>query len=303
VVPARFLLLLLLSVDVQAQHLGVYHWAGEVDSLSHAAAALPRFHFDTLRIFVGGKYDYVHPENSPERFEHRKLTLAEIAALPRYRTVIGDPKIYTVWLTVYPVFDYGKGPAEIDLRAVNPDWQEESRQIRELVESLYRQYGAQNRVILISNNETEEKLKEVGAPENVVRDLAVRMQAVEEARAKFPRAKLKVLCGVEIKFWHLGDATRPLNSMLPALHYDFVSYTTWELVPHPELVGEALDDIGNRTRAQITAAGRAFFGRHHVLIGEFGHAREWPQPAGSVLKPFLDAVALGRSVCDLLAAL
>src|SRR5258708_26014043 len=110
-----------LSVQVQAQHLGVYHWAGEVDSLPRAAAALPRFHFDTLRIFLGGKYDYVHPENSPARFEHRKLTLAEIAALPRYRAVIGDPKIRTVWLTVYPVFDYGKGPAEIDLRSRKPD--------------------------------------------------------------------------------------------------------------------------------------------------------------------------------------
>lgn len=293
--PARFLLLLLLSVDVQAQHLGVYHWAGEVDSLPHAAAALPRFHFDTLRIFLGGKYDYVHPENSPQRFDHRKLTLAQIAALPRYRTVIGDPKIYTVWLTVYPVFDYGKGPAEIDLRAVNPDWQEESRQIRELVESLYRQYGAQNRVILISNNETEEKVHEVGSSGNVVHDLQIRMQAVEEARAGFPRAKLKVLCGVEIKFWRLGNASRPLDSMLPKLHYDFVSYTTWELLPHPELIGEALDDIAKRTREHTTPEGRAFFGEHHVLIGEFGKAREWPLPAASVLKPFLDAVASGRT--------
>src|ERR1022692_1737527 len=147
--PALLLLLLLLGVDAQAQHLGVYHWAGEVDSLPRAAAALRRFHFDTLRIFLGGKYDYAHLENSPQRFEHRKLTLAEIAALPRYRAVIGDPRIHTVWLTAYPVFDYGKGPVEIDLRAANPDWQEESRQMRELAEWLYRNYGAQNRVILI----------------------------------------------------------------------------------------------------------------------------------------------------------
>ena len=280
---------------VQAQHLGVYHWAGEVDSLPRAAAALPRFRFDTLRIFLGGKYDYIHAENSPERFGHRKLKLAEIAALPRYRAVIGDPKIHTVWLTAYPVFDYGKGPAEIDLRAAKPDWQEESRQMRELVEWLYRRYGAQQRVILISNNETDEKLREVGPPANVIRDLAVRMQAVEETRAKFPQAKLKVLFGVEIKLWRLGDATRALDSVLPKLHYDFVSFSAWEAVAHPEVLGDALDDIARRTREHTSQEGRALFGDHQVLIGEFGHAREWPQPAASVLKPFLDAVATGRT--------
>src|SRR5207244_2382826 len=83
---ARFLFLLLLpGVDSGAQHLGVYHWAGEVPSLSRATAALSRFQFDTIRIFLGGKYDYVHAENSPARFQARrarKLTLAGIAAMP-----------------------------------------------------------------------------------------------------------------------------------------------------------------------------------------------------------------------------
>src|SRR5258708_6789529 len=203
-----FLLVLFLPVQVAwAQHLGGYHWAGEVNSLSRATAALDRLGFDTIRVFLGGKYDYLRPEHSPARFAGvaRPLSLARIAGLPRYRALFENPRIHTVWLTAYPVFDYGRGPVEIDLRRSVPDreWEQEGAQMRDLVAWLYRRYGAQQRVILISNNETDEKLREVGSPEHVVRDLEVRMKAVAEARSKFPDARLKVLFGVEVKMWKL----------------------------------------------------------------------------------------------------
>ncbi len=279
---------MLLGAGAQGQHLGVYTWASEVNSLPRAQAALARFHFDTIRIFLGGKYDYVHAENAPGRFSELRsalkgrVTLAKIAALPRYRALLDNPKV-TTWLTAYPVFDYGKGPVEIDLKQTSPDWDEESRQMRELVESLYRRYGAQSRVILISNNETEEKLRETGSPEIVMRDLDVRMRAVEAARAKFPDTKLKVMFGVEIK-----QAATSLGS----LRFDFVSYSAWETAAHPETIEPTLREIGGRTRANVTAEGRAFFGASHVLIGEFGHAREWPDALS--LAPFLEAVKSGR---------
>src|SRR5208282_2530319 len=51
-----------------AQHLGIYHWAGAVDSLPRANPAFDLFGADTIRIFLGGKYDYLQRENAPNRF-------------------------------------------------------------------------------------------------------------------------------------------------------------------------------------------------------------------------------------------
>ena len=178
------------------------------------------------------------------------------------------------------------------------------------MEWLYREYGSRELVVLISNNETEEKMRELGSnpatADRVIEDLTARRNGVAAARAKFPDAKLKVLFGAEIKYWHLAlpDGRRALDSILPNLHYDFISFTAWELAEHPEMLGPALDDLNRRTAANLTAEGRAAFGDHHVLLGEFGHAREWSIPP----EPFLKAALECRSVrqvsrCCLLAAL
>jgi len=298
---ARLILVLVFAADAPAQSLGVYDWAGQVDSLPRAVAALDRFHLDTIRVFLGGKYDYVCAENSPARFAGvtRPLTLQRIAQLPRYRALFENPRIHTVWLTAYPVFDYGQGPVEIDLRrpVSEHDWRQEGAQIRELVEWLYRNYGSRDQVVLISNNETDEKMRAVGSSVNIVRDLEVRMEAAEQARARFPHARLKVLFGVEVKLWRLklADGTSALDTVLPALRYDFISFSAWEAVSHPELLGAALDDIALRTRRGVTPEGRAFFGEHHVLVGEFGDAGEWPMSPKTVMQAFLAALATGRT--------
>ena len=175
--------------------------------------------------------------------------------------------------------------------------------MRALVEMLYRRYGSQNRVILISNNETDEKLREVcgvglqACASRVTRDLQLRMQGVEEARSRFPHAALKVLFGVEVKYWRLklDDGTNALETVLPKLHYDFVSFSAWETMAHPETLAASLDDIAARTRAGVTPEGRAVFGDHHVLVGEFGHAREWPQPAAPIYRAVCDALVSHRT--------
>ena len=64
---------------------------------------------------------------------------------------------------------------------------------------------------------------------------------------------------------------------------------------HPEKLGEALDDIARRTRPQVTPLGRAVFGEHHVLVGEFGYAREWKIPPAPIFHAFLDALRTGRT--------
>lgn len=253
-----------------AQHLGIYQWAGQVNSLS-----LPQIHefgFDTARIFVGAKYDYVHPERSPERFRGSLLQ-----TLRRYRPLLDDPSIKTVWLTAYPVIH----DDEIDLRSAvsAADWAEEAKQMRDMVRWLARNYPA--KTILISNNEADEKLKEAPAA-NIIRDYQVRYEAVKAARGK-----ARIFWGVEISKWKLDSETNALATVVPKLNYDFISFSAWETVV-PGNIRDALADINARTRP--SPEGQKFFGDHHVLIGEFGLAREWNLDA-SKLQPFLDAGA------------
>ena len=133
---------------------------------------------------------------------------------------------------------------------------------------------------------------------NVVHDLRTRFQAVTEAREKFASARLKVFSGVEISLWKLklgrtatGEFVKQnlglnaLEEVLPQVNYDFVSFSAWETMASNDVqaaLREALDDIKMRTRRRVTVAGRAFFGRHHVLLGEFGFAREWKLPKAAV---------------------
>ncbi len=287
--------------SLAAQHLGVYDWAGSVNALP-SPGALERFGADTVRIFLGGKYDYVKPENAPGRFAEIRgpVTLAKIAALPRYRALFRNPKVPTVWLTAYPVFDYGQGPVEMKLTSGIPperDWREASDQMTGLVDMLYREHGSENRVVLISNNETDEKLREIasagGDRHNEARYLDRLRIGADNARARYRKAKLKVLFGVEIKLWKqkLPDGTTALDAILPKLHYDFVSFSAWEVEEHPETIYEALDDIARRTRAGLTPLGREVFGDHHVLIGEYGYAREWKIPLEPLFRAFLGAAS------------
>lgn len=321
------------AAELPAGRVGVYIWSGQAppqarsqaDELTAGSADLRRFGFGAARIFVGGRYDYVHPLRSPDRFTGlaRPVTLAHILALPRFKTLLEHPGLPTIWLTAYPVFDYGKGPDEIDLRRPvgEIEWRQEYDQLYEAVVWLYASFGSRDKVILISNHEADEKLLEVlnagGAPElalgNVARTLEVRFRAVSDARRKFPAARLKVFFGAEISLWKLKLAPTPggkwikggqgwnaLEAVLPRARFDFVSFSAWEIVAQSDVAAglrAALDDIGRRTRPQLSPAGKAFFGDGHVLIGEFGYAREWKLPPGSArngVDAFVNAVERGR---------
>jgi len=314
-----------------SERLGVYHWFAETpgfgqtpeprqaitsvaddDGLSRAVGDIERFGFRTVRIFVGGRYDYLQPLRSPLRFAgvREPVTLAKILALPRYKRILENPQFKTVWLTAYPVFHYGDGPDEIDLRkpVAEHEWQQEYLQLREMVEWLYRNFSGVDKVVLISNHEADEKLLEVLnsvgqqelAVENVARDLATRFRAVADGRREFPAARLKVFSGVEVSLWRLqlgrtaaGNYVKQpmginaLGVVLPRLRFDFVSFSAWETVAQSDVaavLSTALEEIEKRTQSGLTTAGRAFFGPHHVLLGEFGYAREWKLPRTAVAK-------------------
>ena len=321
--------------SLPSDRLGVYNWEGQVpggsaaarhppvagtDNLAPAVVDIERFDFRTVRIVVAGRYDYIHPARAPQRFHEveKPVTLAKILALPRYRKILENTQFRTIWLTAYPVFNYGQGPDEIDLRRRVPEreWEEEHRQLREMVEWLYRNFGDRDKVILISNNEADEKLREVlnatGEPElavgNVARDLQTRFRAVTEVRDKFASARLKVFSGVEISLWKskLGRTAtgefvkqsiglNALEAVLPQVNCDFVSFSAWETMASKDVhtaLTEALADIRRRTRQRVTVAGRAFFGQYHVLLGEFGFAREWKLPNAAVAAGLASVLSL-----------
>lgn len=314
-----------------SERLGIYHWFGQTpglgqtpeprqataseasgDGLSRAVGDIERFGFRTVRIFVGGRYDYLHPLRSPHRFAELQepVTLAKILALPRYKRILENPQFKTMWLTAYPVFHYGEGPDEIDLRrpVAEHEWQQEYQQLREMVEWLYRNFGGLDKVILISNHEADEKLLEALnsagrqelAVDNVVRDLDTRFRAVADGRREFPAARLKVFSGVEVSLWRLqlgrtaagnyakqATGMNALGAVLPRLSYDFVSFSAWETVAQSDVaavLSTALEEIEKRTQSGLTIAGREFFGPRHVLLGEFGYAREWKLPQAAVAK-------------------
>jgi hypothetical protein len=231
----------------------------------------------------------------------RPLTLAGILALPRYRRLFASPRIKTIWLTAYPVFEGPSGPDEMDLRRIVPeeDWRRERIQMAQMVEWLYRTYGSRDQVVLISNHEADVMVREIlratGDIElaigNVTRDLEERFEGVDAARRKFPGARLKVLFGAEISMWRLTleEGLNALESVLPQLAFDFVSFSAWETITQPETLPEALADIARRTRSNVTPEGRAFFGERHVVVGEFGFAREWNLP------PAVAAAALAEA--------
>ncbi|HXE76453.1 MAG TPA: hypothetical protein VNN18_12585 [Candidatus Xenobia bacterium] len=327
--PVLGLLLSVLPTYAQndiAARVGIYHWLGKAPAAATAAggdemtAALPdlqRFGVGTVRVFVGGRYDYLHPKNSPQRFSEIEgpVRLAKILALPRYRQLFENPQFRTVWLTAYPVHDYGGGPDEIDLRrrVSGREWKQEARQMREMVEWLYQNFSESDKVVLLSNHEADEKLREIldaGADpklalDNVVRNLRTRFEAVEAARRKFPRARLKVLFGVEIALRQLRlrrtangtyekttEGLNALESVLPRLRYDFVSFSSWEAMGRKDVdraLREALEDINRRTRGGLTNAGKKQFGDRPVLVGEFGYSRQWSFSPG-ILESWLAAM-------------
>lgn len=99
--------------DFLPDHVGVYHWLGNVphrassdlqpnemitDALTVAVGDLEQFGFRTVRIFLGGRYDYMYPKWAPQRFAgiSKPITLARILALPRYRRILEHPQIDTI---------------------------------------------------------------------------------------------------------------------------------------------------------------------------------------------------------------
>jgi len=336
---AAYLALVVLPTFAQAQQIGFYQWVGispsdtDADLLTEARERIGDQ--GAFRLYLGARFDYERPYLAPDRFANLDtVTPASILTLPRYRAVLDDPKLSTVILTTYTTHDYGGGPDDLNLLRPWTDFERktETTQITALCELLYRDFGDQQRTIIIANNEADEKLLEIlnytGDPTQALETLTAwintRHDAISKVRAAHPNAKLKLFHAFEISMVRLraapvrdeymksssGKGWNALEHIVPDIRCDLISYSSYESInsPYdtlrtdlpPELVATRLradlDLIRDKSRDSISDAGRRAFGDRFVMIGEMGFARERFEPlsTGGVLPRLNYALAAAR---------
>jgi len=262
-----------LSQPTLPQRIGFYQWVGELpadagsDLLTEARHRSVAVGARVFRLYVGARFDYVHPPYSSRRFSQdgikEPLTPARIVQIPRYRDVLADPHIETVILTVYPISDYGGGPDDLNLQR---PWSDRERdleftQTSELCRRLYEQFGALDKTVIIANSEADEKLLDImnytGSPEmaieNIRRWTETRFDAIRGAREAHPSARLRILHAFEISLVNLrivkqsrgfGKVPLPepteqrrswnaLNDVVPHVSFDLLSYSAYESANSP----------------------------------------------------------------------
>ncbi len=262
-----------LSQPTLPQRIGFYQWVGELpgdassDLLTEARRRSGGVGARVFRLYVGARFDYVHPPYSSRRFSQdgitEPLTPALILQIPRYRQVLEDPGIETVILTVYSIRDYGGGPDDMNLQR---PWSDRERELEftqtsELCRHLYERFGDLDKTVIIANSEADEKLLDImnytGSPEmalnNIRRWTQTRFEAVRVAREAHTFARLRILHAFEISLVNLriakqsrgfGKAPFPepaekrrgwnaLSDVVPHVSFDLLSYSAYESTNSP----------------------------------------------------------------------
>ena len=284
-------LALALAFGAAAQDLsgrtGFYQWVGvapegsDSDLLTAARERTTALGLGLLRLYLGPRFDYVHPYLSPQRFDGETggaLTPADILRIARYAAVLDDPALQTIVLTVYASRDYGAGPDDLNL--LRP-WGEaeqraETEQIETLCELLYERWGEAEKTVILANHEADEKLMEIlnhkDDPSAAIETLAAwtnaRHDAVARVRGRHPDAKLRVLHAFEVatvnmhirrdQFRYSKSARHggfnALMDVLPKVRCDLVSYSSYESVNSPyetQAIDTPPQAIGPRLRRDL----------------------------------------------------
>ena len=333
------------------KRIGFYQWDGVApaggtnDLLTSARRYATDAGARVFRLYLGSRFDYKHHPGSSGNFAddgligggvpvgENRLTPAGILALPRYRAVLEDPKLDTVILTTYASADYGAGPADLDLLRPWGAKEEEAerREIGELCDFLYSQFGDSPKTVVIANSEADEKMLEImnytSSPEIAIANLRAwtraRHETIEQARAAHPHARLRVLHGLEISLVNLAIAAsgeqfrksphgrwNTLRDVVPNVQFDLLLYSAYESINSPYETWNTdadpadagvrlrrdLDRIQDRGRAALSGTGKKLFGDHFVAVGEMGFARERFEqlPTGGLLARL--TAAMGAAV-------
>jgi hypothetical protein len=316
-------LLLLVAALAFAQpnpRVGFYQWEspGSSGLLSSARPRIEATGAGLLRIYLGARFDYIHPVLSPHRFEGLADPIpARILQLPWYRALLEDPALPTLVFTVYPSIDYGAGRDDINISRPWTAREERAEydQILALSELLLGRYGNLDKTVILANTEADNRMLEImthtGSPELAIRNLIAwqntRFRAVDDARHRSPRARLKLLNAFEISLVNLAIArdghrfriTRQgrwnaLRDVVPEVRYDLLSYSCYESINSPFETGNIntpAAQTGPRLARDLAIIARA--ARAPLMIGELGFAREIfdPLPTGGVAARLDSALA------------
>ena len=321
----RSLLLFLASLSFAQPNprVGFYQWESPVSSglLRTARPRIESTGAGLLRIYLGARFDYISPVLSPHRFEGLPdPTPARILQLPWYRALLDDPALPTLVFTVYSSIDYGAGRDDINL--LRPWSAREERaeydQIFALSNLLLGDYGNLKKTVILANHEADNRMLEImphtGSPELAIRNLAAwqntRFRAVDDARRRWPKARLKLLNAFEISLvnlaifqdghhFRIGPHGRwnALREVVPQVHYDLLSYSCYESINSPFETGNVntpAAQTGPRLLRDLALIARA--ARAPVMNGKLGFAREYfdPLPTGGVTARLDSALAALR---------
>ena len=252
-----------------------------------------------FRIYVGPRFDYLEPVLSPRRFAGvAHCTPVDILRLTHYKYVIEHPALPTIVLTVYPARDYGGGCDDIHLsRAdIRGELDAEYRQMSDLAEFLLRDYGHLAKTVILANTEADNRMLEImthtGSSELAIRNMIAwqntRFRAVDQARRRYPKARLKLLNAFEIALVNLAIEQRghrfvksphgrwnALRDVVPHVSFDLLSYSAYESTNAPFETG-AIDTApaatGQRLERDLARIRRAT--SKPLMIGELGIPRD-----------------------------
>jgi hypothetical protein len=260
-----------LTPDQLRARIGFYQWRGvdqraqDEDLLTQARQKASEAGGRVFRFYLGGRFDYLHPVLSPQRFEGDGLatpvTLEGIISLPRYRAVLADSSFETIVLTAYPVHDYGGGPDDLNLlRPWGPELERLERdQITALGNWLFREFGDSNKTVIVANHEADEKIMDIanytGSPEAAIDTfrhwMRARFEALDAVRKAHPSARLRMFHAFEIALVNLRvlphrdgfrKAAPPsprqrgwsaLLDVVPHVPFDLISYSAYESANSP----------------------------------------------------------------------
>jgi hypothetical protein len=208
--------------------------------------------------------------------------------------MLEDSALGTIVLTVYPSFDYGAGPDDINLlRPLGAaEENQEYEQMLALGRMLAGEYGSLGKTIILANSEADEKLLDImnytGSPELAIGNLRrwqnTRYRGIDDARRLYPGARTRLLSAFEIslinlKILRLHDrfvkhpqgTWNALRDVVPEVRYDLLSYSSYESTnspyetgiidtPAPQVGVRLLRDL-NRLAASVHTP---------VMVGELG---------------------------------
>lgn len=271
--------LTLLAAPPAADVLGVTHIGGRYhltdgDYLNEGADQLLELGCRVIKLHFSPSVNHNNVEQA-YRFGPpwpRTTTLVELADTPFFRAVFDKPfETYVLW--AYPGGNHGwrEGLSPADAAA-------ESEQMEALTRLLLSRYRGTNKTFILSHWEGDWSIRPRTDPaleptptaiQGMVDWLRARQAGVDRARAAVGEEGVRVWHAAEVNLVARtvrDGAPNVVNTVLPQVELDLVSYSAYDSQNDPDLLRQCLECIARHARTKAPLA-------RDVFVGEFG----WPE--------------------------